>query len=315
MNYSSQQLQIRILTGMHAGAGLFLSQGSHEIGPDLECDVVISDWPFEHTGFTITEYEPGEFSVTFDDDQLAAPFGVNDPQQIGDIVIVACKAGDEANRPSDLQMLTQMLAPIVQTPVRRQRIGGWVVGGVCAVVITVSAITLQSSRSVAATKVKSQSESPAVLVREALQNLKYPGLRVTVEGENVVVAGLVKTPADRKNLAAHLQSLKTEKIVHRYAIESEIAAAIGDAVAYPGITVVHAGNGRFEINGEVPQKVRNRVNLNQIKNDLGSVVSSISFKDVKAVDVRPIEPEIVQSSEGYEIRRAENGVRYFSEKN
>ncbi|MES2831668.1 MAG: hypothetical protein V4695_06725 [Pseudomonadota bacterium] len=314
MNHSSQQLQIRILTGMHAGAALFLSQGSYEIGTDLECDVVISDWPFEHTGFTISEDEPDEFSITFDDEQLAAPFGVNEPQQIGDVVIVACKVGDEANRPSDLQLLTQMLAPVITVPARRQRIGGWVIGGVCAVVITVSAFTLQSSRSVAATKVKNQNESPAVQVREALQNLKYPGLRVTVEGENVIVAGLVKNLTDRKNLAMQLQSLKTEKIVHRYAVESEIAAAISDAIAYPGITVAHTGGGKFEIRGEVPQKVRDRVNLNRLKTDLGAVVSEISFRDVKVAAVRPVEPEILQSVEGYEFRRAADGARYFNEK-
>jgi len=312
MIHSLTQVQIRILTGTHAGAGLFLSQGSYEIGAAPECDIVISDWLYEHTGFTIFEDESGQFSVAFDDEELAMPFGINEPQRIGEIVIVACEVGDDAERLSDLQLLTKMLAPVAAAPKRKQRIGGWVVAGVCAVVVTTSVLTLQSTRSVAATKVQSQYESPVVQVREALQNLKYPGLRVSAEGETVIVAGLVKTPDDRRNLAMHLQSLKIENILHRYAVESDIATAIIDAIAYPGITVSHIGKGKFVVFGNVPQKVRERVDLNRLKSDLGSVVSEISFNDTKAVLIKPEEPEIARSSEGYEFKQDKNGVKHFS---
>ena len=315
---SQQQLEFRILTGLHAGAGLLLSHGSHEIGSDLKCAVVVSDWPVQRSLFTIEKQEAGHWQVRFHDAALAAPFGLHEPVRFGDIVIVVSDPDSESPRPSDLALLTQMLTPTVPVavaPEPRRVAGTWLVGGILIAVATAGAFALQSPRSVAATNTRMATPLNSLeQVKATVAKLKYGGVYVAMEGERIAVAGIVRNRAEAKNLAAQLTSLQLAGIEQRYAVESDIAAAINDAIARPGITVKHLGAGRFEIRGDIPPSVMQKIDLKRLKNDLGSVVSSITFQEpVVAVPAVEDVPNS-QNKEDYQFKQGGDGVKYFTPK-
>jgi type III secretion protein D len=313
MNDSLPALRLRILTGLHAGAELSLKQGSFAIGSDATCDVVVSDWVCKRSIFTVRKDDTGATILEMDGEESKHVFKVHEPVQVGDVVIVGCAPGG-ATTPSDLELLKLLLVPAA--PVRAQRssgIGKWVAAGMVIGVVVLSASTLHTTRSVAATRVQGAASSPLVQVRAMLRNGGYPGVKAAVEAESVVVSGLVRSSQERQALAASLALIKGQNIIHRYAVESEIEAAIVDAVALPGIKVRHLGHGQFEIDGEIPDEARKRINLQRLKNDLGTVVTALTFKAPAEATEDDKEFRSMQSNQGFQIRLATDGVKYFNQ--
>ena len=311
---SSQQIIVRILTGLHAGAEILLSQGSHEIGSGLDCTVVIADWPVQRSLFTIEKYETGSPLLRFHDAALTAPFGMNQAVCFGNVVIVASECAGDGGQPSDLALLKQLLTPLaVVVPKKRRGAGTWVVGGIVIAVAITATVVVQSPRSAAATSgVRGAALSTLEQVKSTVAKLRYGGVYVAMDGDRIVVAGIVKDRTEAKNLAAQLATLHLDSVEQRYAVESEIAAAISDAIARPGITVKHLGAGRFEIRGDIPPGVMQKIDLKRLKNDLGSVVSSITFQEnisnVQALD----EMSNLQKQDNYQFKQGGDGVKYFT---
>ena len=312
---SPQQVVFRILTGLHAGAEISLSHGIHEIGFDLSCTVVVSDWPVQRSLFTIEKYQTGKSLVRFHDTTLAAPFGMHEPVRFGEIVLAACDSGSQSERPSDLALLTQLLIPVVHTaPEKRRSSGTWVVGGILIAVGIAGTLAFQSPGSVAATNVHIAPVSTLAQVKATVGKLGYSGVYVVMDGERVAVTGIVKNRTEANNLAAQLTALQINGVEQRYAVESDIAAAISDAIARPGITVKHLGAGRFEIRGEIPPGVMQKIDLKRLKNDLGSVVSSITFQQPLAATQSQEEDISSQNKDGYQFKQGGDGAKYFTQK-
>lgn len=312
---SPQQVVVRILTGLHAGAEILLSHGTHEIGSDINCTIVISDWPVLRSLITMEKDHTGTLCVRLPDANETAPFGMHEPIRFGNIVIVASDVDNKGRQPTDLELLTRLLVPVAQLKLRKLRkAGAWVVGGIMIAVVIAGTVILQSPRSVAATNARTVPTTTLEQVRKTVAQLRYSGVYVAMDGERIAVAGIVKNQAEAKNLAMQLSHLQLEGIEHRYAVESDIAAAISDAIARPGISVKHLGAGRFEIRGEIPPSVMQRIDLKRLKTDLGSVVSSIIFQE--NVSAIPIAEEATdfQNKDDYQFRQGGDGVKYFSPK-
>ena len=309
---SLQLVGVRILTGLHAGAEISLAHGTHEIGSDLSCTIVISDWPVPRSLFTIEKNQAGALQVRFADAALAAPFGPHKPARFGDIVIVAFMPGEETQRPSDLALLTNLLAPAVVVAAKKSRSAlSWVVGGMLVAVGIAVSVVVQSPRSVAATHARSVPMTTFEQVKEAVAKLRYAGVYAAMDGDRIVIAGIVRNRSEAKTLAAELAALQVRGIEQRYAVESEIAAAISDAIARPGVTVKHLGSGRFEIRGEIPPSVMQKIDLKRLKNDLGSVVSSITFQEPAGSTAAAEDSSNMQHKNEYQFKQGSDGTKYF----
>jgi type III secretion protein D len=312
MIHSPHQLRLRILTGTHAGAEISLSQGQYVIGSDPTCDVVISDWTFRKSKFEVKHAGADEFIVQFDEEALAEPFGIDQSRRIGDIAIAVSLAGENQRRQTDIALLTQLLAPAPVVPPARAGISRWVIAGFVLCIAATTAFTLHGTGSAASARILPVTDnSPLAKVRSVVSRLQFPSIRVIAEGESVVVSGLLKDAAERKALVQKLATIKGVTVLQRYAVESEISAAITDALAQPGLTVTHLGGGKFEIGGEVTPALRQKTDLARLKADLGPLVKSLSFVEPAEPPEADVEFDELRMKQGYEFRIASDGTKYF----
>ncbi len=309
---SSHQLRLRILTGTHAGAEISLSQGRYTIGSDSSCDVVISDWTFRRSELVVELNGEEEFRMQFDAEALAEPFCIDQSRRIGDIAVAVCVVGDGRRKFSDIALLTQLLAPPEPVLEIRKGFSKWVVAGFALCIAATTAFTLHGTGSAAGAKAPEATDNSALSrVRAVVGRVRFPGIRVTAEGDAVVVSGLLKDMTERQALVQQLGSVKQVPILHRYAVESEIAAAITDALAQPGLTVKHLGNGRFEIAGEITPVMRQKIDLERLKADLGPLVKSLAFAEPRVANDADAEFDELQMKQGYQFRIAADGSKYF----
>jgi type III secretion protein D len=307
---SAPPLRLRILTGRHAGAEISVGQGEHVIGSAPTCDIVISDWTFLRSPFSLSETEDGAYQISFEDTALGGSFGIDEPRSIGQIVVAVSKSDDGSRRPSDLELMTKLLAPPVPVAVARRDRSKWVVAGIIIVAAAAaSALTLHDGTHVQAPP--HASETPLVKVRNAVGKLRYPSINVTEEEGVVTVSGLVQRAADKQELARSLATVKGVTIQQRYAVEGEIIQAISDAVAQPGIIVRHIHGGRFEIGGEVTPAMRQKIDLARLKDDLGPLVKSLSFAEPRQASESDAEFEEARMKNGYQFKIAADGSKYF----
>ena len=314
MNNSRSQLLLRILTGKHAGAELSLVQGRYEIGTHIGCDVVISDCTVESANLIIDDQDRG--SIISETDQVTSEvrFLVNQPLKLGGVVIVFFNPVAIGNRPTDLNLLQQLLAPQPPTVIKTSVANRWVaVISAFSVLVIGCGIVLQSSGSTAATRGGGKSENVLLQVNKILSDSRFLNVHALEDHKSVVVTGLVHNRDEKENLAALLQNLQSGAIRHQYAVETEVIAAITDAIALPGIVVTHVGNGRFNVSGDVPDAVQKKSELKRLKTDLSSVISEIMFVVKKAEPTTDIDG-MSQAAGGYQFRLAPDGVKYFMSK-
>ena len=312
---SSPQLRLRILTGLHAGAELRLSQGKYAIGSDSECEIMISDWPFAQSKFSIIDSGWGMFSIAFENPEVAAPFGINQPRLVGDVAIAVCDGSGETPRPTDLELLSTLLAPVAPPVAKAQRgVNKWLIAVTAGTFLVVGSIVLQSPKSVAAPAPQNMEASPIGQVKDILAKLNYRGIHTSASGDVVTVEGLLNTQEEQKRLTEQLSLLKDAKIRNRYAVADDIAAAITDAIAKKGVTAKHVGGGQFEVVGDLSVAAKEKLDLNRLKADLGPIVTSIKFRDTKAVVITDKDSEILQNDQGYQFKLASDGVKYFTRK-
>ena len=311
---SSSHLRLRILTGLHAGAELPLNQGKYAIGSDPECKIIISDWPFEKSEFSIIDSGWGLFSVAFADPEVAAPFGINQPRLVGGVAIAVCDGSGETPRLSDLELLSTLLAPVAPPIVKAPRVNKWLVAVTAGTFVVVGAIVLQSPKSVAAPAPHKTEVSAIGQVKDILAKLNYREIHTTADGEVVTVEGLLNSQDEQQRLTDQLSMLKNAKIRNRYAVAADIEAAITDAIATKGVSVKHLGGGQFEVLGELSDAAKVKLDLNRLKADLGPIVTSIKFKDAKAVAITDKYSENLQNNQGYQFKLASDGVKYFMQK-
>jgi type III secretion protein D len=311
---SAKPLQLRILTGTHAGAEILLSQGSHTIGYEADSDFVLSDWPDACTHFKVYKNSFGKQEVSFIDESVDEVveeiLRINQPKQIGDIIFVAIDSNCGIERPSDLDLLKQILVPVVPSK-KRTKIRGLLVGGIFVMLGTTLMLTLQTTRSVAATTPAIAKKSVVQQVKALLRKQTFSGIKARADGDKVVVSGLVKDQGERDRLDAQLDALHLPNVLHEYATEGDIVNAISDAVGQPGVTVKYAGNGRFELGGKITPDMRKKLDLAKLKNDLGATVLALGFADEGDLEPVAKDDAIVQSAEGYKYKQGPNGAKYF----
>lgn len=312
MNNSSPQLCLRILSGKHAGGEIPLDAKDFNIGSNLDCDIVISDWPRERNQASFMSAKDGLLQVSLDSTENPTGFGINHPVREGKIAIVLLNQRARGDQPSDLDFLSQLLrpTPVVSSEPGSATIGKWLIAVTIMTAVLSGAIALQGPRLAAANRPPEPLNS-IVKVRDMLKAQRHTGVRAVVEGNAIVVEGLVKNKSEKEALAEQLTALNLEMVHHRYALESDIEGAIKDAIAQPGATVHHVGKGVFEIRGVESEETKKKIDLSRLRNDLGTVVNTIIFAGAKDMPFSDPDVNLVQKSKGYQFRLAEDGVKYF----
>lgn len=309
---SPRQLILRILTGMHAGVELSLSQDEYSIGHGSECDIVISDWPVKEMQFVVNRNGTDMPTITFSDSLMNSPYGLEEPCLVGEIVVTLYDAVQKSKRLSDVAILRKLMVVSVPEAERSSIKNHWIVA---ATVITLSVIVgvgLQTSGSVAATKQVDRPKSAPPTLAEFLKSGKYPEITFVTEGKITYVDGLVKNRLQWQSLTAGLAALEIPGLVQRFASASDISDAIVNAIAQPGISVSYVGGGKFEITGEIADTVRQRLNLEKLRSDLGRSVTAITYaRPDNLIPASDVAQDNVQKMQGYELRVAKDGSKFF----
>jgi len=299
--------QLRILTGLHAGARLRLVRSQNMLGNGPDADVQIADWTHQPVCLTwdeernvvelacdVAEGEGGAMQATPLDDFA--------PRRFGDIVLCV-GPDDDAAWPGDVDLLSRLLRPQPAAPVapaaaaaapesragrmpRAARRGMRFVAaaGSLACTVLLGGFAVLVSQSANRAEAKVPKVPLQVRVAGALASHGLDGLSARDAGRKVVVEGLVDTASDLTRVRATLQPLDDGQLVHKYASASDIAQSISDALADPALNVSYKGHGVFLVQGAAADIDRLRAAATRIALDIGPLVKRI---DVSATELPP----------------------------
>ncbi|WP_109477465.1 type III secretion protein [Paraburkholderia sp. C35] len=292
--------QLRILTGIHAGATAPLSPGPYRIDADDDADIRITDWTGpsaivevgDSDVVTVRRLATQQADVTAGDDNgthETANEGVEDtapvfmldflPMQFDQSVI--CIGPDDMEWPSDLTLLSTLLKPgQPDDAARSQRhsrrrtfvalcaacVALAVIGGVSALSMTTRAKASMLPNDVAAMENVNR-EFAAAHLNE---------LRASLDGHGgVLVRGLVANESE--NLAARrlLASITAPRMQAQYGIAEVIRRSIGESLPVAGISVRYDGGGVFSIAGKDVDMDALQQGVRRIRPDLPANVKDI----------------------------------------
>ncbi len=277
--------QLRVLTGVHAGARLTLERLPCTVGCAEEADVQVSDWT---QATARLDHDPDTDMMrltTFDDagTACATPFADFMPRRFADVVL--CIGDDDATWPGDIELMSRLLVPRADdVTVRESPRSGWgprkrtvaVVGSIACVTLlgTFGALVMPHDGGAEA---HTRQQPLQERVANALRAAGLTELEVRPVGDKVAVEGLITAAADLTRVRAALRVFEHGAVLHRYAAASELSQAISDAFSDPRIHVRYAGHGVFVVDGSVLDVERLSGSAGRIAADLGPLVRRIDI--------------------------------------
>ena len=293
---------LRILTGVHAGAQLQLTPGTHRIGADDDADIRLADWRGADTLLHV------DASGVVSAQRLAPGYGAAQetqhaegaqqasgaprspaaqeevvllvdfvPMQFDDTIL--CVGADDAAWPSDLDLLSTLLtrpaeARFAAERKKRHRYVGAVAAcfALGAVIVAVSLLTTtQMSRAA----LPHNADDRAQRVGEALAAAHVSGLHAHALGNTVVVTGMVATPADDQAVRTLLDRISENGISRNYDVAQNDARSIEDSLGIAGAHVEYQGGGTFAVTGKVSSRTDLDAALARVRADLDGNVKGI----------------------------------------
>jgi len=312
--------QLRILTGLHAGARLRLLNRTYRIADDDEADLQISDWRHVPITLQIEEGKPTMLLVAAPDrDAEASELADFAARRFGDIVL--CTGPEGGAWPSDLELLSQLVQPAATTPAAGKDPGGkpltrsphgtmLIAGAIAATALLAGFTTIVVRASTTAPKVQETTNLQA-RVWQAVESSKMPGVSVQQIGSQVAVEGLLPDNESVARLRTTLQPFAAESLVHRYASATDVARSITEALGNPGLTASYRGQGVFVVGGSSLALDKVRESTQRIAADLAPLVQRI---DIAAAELPP--PERVPvgamlSANGLQYVQTRDGVKHL----
>lgn len=309
MNSSPDQLMLRVLIGVHAGAKVMLNQAHYLIGNDPESDIVLSDMTIERAKLAMHSGETNCSSVTLEAGGTTSIIEVNRAHRIGEIVIVI------ANKrcPSDLELMTGLFSAPAEpvTAKKEKKRFKLILALSVAIVAFGSTVMLQASPDRPVLKKITEKEYPITTVKRLIATLNYPGIHITARDNLIIVDGILGTKSDANKLKSSLNSLKINGIEHNYAVESEIISVILQSLAQPGIYVRYVGTGKFEVSGISDGDKQLEAKIKQLAIDLSPNVQAINVKNSIPLIVKSEEPEADSGSHGYRFKHSAEGIDFY----
>ncbi|MBV6797881.1 HrpD5 family protein [Xanthomonas euvesicatoria] len=291
-------MQLRVLTGTHAGARLDLAQGRYTLGNDPQTDIRIDDWP--GCSLIIEVDQDGQIRYSSDTVQETF-FAAFQPVRFGPLVL--CVGDAAADWPDDVALLERLLSPAPPPAPRtsRRKVLRTAVGAMLALAAAALLPSLQPAfLSDAATR-----QHPENTLNQAKALLKQLGFReahVEQVGTLVLIEGLVPSSADAARLRAQ---------VHRYhpgvavnvAVVDEVVATLRDTLADPALTVRYEGNGVFSVSGSSDYAERASRRIADVRSDLGPEVRALH------VEISQQDPSI-KPPDNYDAALLVDGLHY-----
>ncbi|WP_025597658.1 secretion protein [Burkholderia sp. WSM2230] len=321
---------LRILTGVHAGAELRLSAGTHRIGADDDADIRISDWRGDDVSLVVDasgvvsarrmlpvvalaqdEPDADENSKTDthtrsrnDGNQGAGHAAQDDdepgtvillefvPMQFGDTVI--CIGSDDAAWPSDLDLLSTLLVKPDETrraaERSRRRKMTGIVSG-CAMLGAVLVIgSVMLTTAVSRAALPRDAGDLAQRVNLELAAAHMKELHAQVRGSTVIVSGMVATADEDAQVRKMLMRISPNRIVRHYDIAQNDVRNIADSLAMQGLKVLYTGRGIFEISGKAANPREVEAAVARMRHDLSDNVKNVRVSVAQAEDTLPSAP-------------------------
>ncbi|MCC5098382.1 HrpD5 family protein [Xanthomonas campestris] len=260
-------MQLRVLTGIHAGARLDLQPGSYTLGADPQAEIRIEDWP--DCSLIIEVDADGQ--VRYRSEALpTTAFVALHPVRFGPLVL--CIGDAAADWPDDVALLEQLLSPAATpaapSPRRSRRTAlRAVVGAMLALAAAALLPSLLPAFLSDAAPPRSQ-DNQLNQVRFVLKRLGLREARVEQVGSRVRVEGLVTSSADAARLRAQLhrdQHAVTVDVV----VVDEVLATLRDTLADRDLSVRYDGQGVFSIAGSSDNAERATRRIADLRSDLG----------------------------------------------
>ncbi|RFP09354.1 hypothetical protein D0T25_24190 [Duganella sp. BJB488] len=267
--------EIRVLTGVHRGAALRLSPGRWQIGADPTADIQLSDWRQAPLLLLIGQ-DGGTRTQADDADAAERPLADMRAVRFGDIVL--CLGDADAPWPDDAALLEQ-LEPVATTvaavpvPARGRPAAHWLMalGAVLGLATGGVAIYSQPSRA----DDLPRHDQLLRQVRQQLLQLRQPDLEALVQGDLIVVRGLVGNSAQAAAVRQMLQSLAPTQSLADIATVSDVIANIQDTLRDHGLRVGYEGQGRFVVDGSSARAAELNQTVTQLAADFGPDVKQI----------------------------------------
>ncbi|MEJ7865207.1 MULTISPECIES: HrpD5 family protein [Xanthomonas] len=263
-------MQLRVLTGTHAGARLDLAPGRYTLGSDPQTDIRIDDWP----GCSLSIEVDQDGQIRYSSDTLPeTSFVAFQPVRFGPLVLCVGDAG--ADWPDDVALLERLLSPAPPPAPRtsRRNIVRTAVGAVLALAAAAFLPSLQPAfLSDAAAR-----QHPETAVNQAKGLLKQLGFReahVAQVGTRVLIEGLVPSSADAARLRAQVRRYHPGVAVN-VAVVDEVVATLRDTLADPALSVRYEGNGVFSVSGSSDYAERASRRIADVRSDLGPEVRAL----------------------------------------
>jgi type III secretion protein D len=272
--------RIRILTGRHAGAGLDLPMGVHDLGTDPDCEIALSDWTLSTMSLSVTD--SGVVARWKDpkkgDQEQRHSFSPFTPMAFDDVVI--CVGPPDVQWPTDLQLMNKVFQPAWKGVAQRAQSRVKVRAVSVLAGISLLAVCAVGSMALLGTlKAQEPVETPQALAQRAKHVLERMGakeLHVNAGEDGVVVGGVANDFAQSQTVNAALGGLGSVLPIHqRFSIATEVAEAIRATAGVPEALIEYQGNGVFKFVAQVgdPQAVQRL--LERVRADMSDVVSRI----------------------------------------
>ena len=283
--------QLRILTGLHAGAQLDLKRRQYRIGSDEAADILISDWKHDPLNLVIDEGNNAMLLAlqspdTAAADAAAAEIALEDhvPRRFAEIVLCVGQAGAW---PSDMALMSRLLRRSQEKKERTAKASRRaMVGATLGSLAMLAWFTALVERSAEHAQAKVPVVPLAARVQQALSRSALAGLSVRQAGTQVIVEGLLRDTAELTRLRAALQPFGGGQVMHKVATVTDLSQSISDALANRGLNVSYLGEGVFAVGGASTDLDRLRGSVQRIAADLGPLIKRI---DLVASELPPPE--------------------------
>lgn len=328
---------LRILTGVHAGAQLQLTPGTHRVGADDDADIRLTDWRgadallhVDASGVVSAQRVAAAVSATQSaqtaDGQAAAPHAGEEvvllvdfvPMQFDDMIL--CIGADDAAWPSDLDLLSMLLARpaearfAAERKKRRRYVGAVAACFVLGIVIVAGSLLTTTQMSRAA--LPRNADDRAQRVSEALAAAHLSGLQAHAVGSTVVVTGMVTSPADDDAVRTLLARIAPSGMARNYDVAQNDARSIEDSLGVAGAHVRYLGDGNFAVTGAVSSRADLDAALARVRADLDPNVKNIVVQvaengNVAAGGAAPASYSEMISSDDVRYAQTPDGVKHI----
>ncbi|BEU26791.1 type III secretion protein [Paraburkholderia sp. 22B1P] len=297
--------QLRILTGIHAGATAPLGPGLFRIDADDDADIRITDWTGPSAIVEVgdsdvvtvrrlaaqvtavdandeaTHREADTQDIEHEPVQDTAPVFMLDflPMQFDQSVI--CIGPDDVEWPSDLALLSTLLKPgqadhDVRGQQRSRRRTFVALGAACVALIAIACVSALSMTTRAKASMLPNDVAAMENVNREFAAAHLNELHASLDGHGgVLVRGLVANESE--NLAARrlLAAITSPRVQAQYGIAEVIRRSIGESLPVAGISVHYDGAGVFAIEGKDVDMDALQQGVKRIRPDLPTNVKDI----------------------------------------